>query len=294
MHVSSSQRLNWEREGPHWPHHAASRFVHAAGLRWHVQVMGEGPVWLLLHGTGASTHSWRGLAPRLARHATVVMPDLPGHGFTDPLPNPRQALPAMATALGELLQALKLPLPQELLGHSAGAALGARMVLDGRVRPRRLVSINGALQPFQGVAGVVFAPMARLLATQPLVPRLFAWRARDGAAVRRLVASTGSRLDDEGLALYARLVRSPAHVAGALAMMANWDLAPLWHALPRLAVPLHLISGSRDGTVPPAQAEAAARHVPGARVWRLADLGHLAHEEAPQAVEKLLRSVMAA
>ena len=36
-----------------------SRFVEAAGLRWHVQILGNGPTLLLVHGTGASTHSWR-------------------------------------------------------------------------------------------------------------------------------------------------------------------------------------------------------------------------------------------
>ena len=42
----------WERDGRDWPNREASRFVKAAGLRWHVQVAGEGPVILLVHGTG--------------------------------------------------------------------------------------------------------------------------------------------------------------------------------------------------------------------------------------------------
>jgi len=39
--------------------------------------MGEGPVVLLIHGTGASTHSFRKLAPLLVPYYTVVAPDLP-------------------------------------------------------------------------------------------------------------------------------------------------------------------------------------------------------------------------
>src|SRR3954465_15975067 len=74
--------LSWDRDGRDWPHREASRFIEAAGLRWHVQIMGQGPAALLLHGTGASTHSFLDLAPLLARRFTVVMPDLPGHGFT--------------------------------------------------------------------------------------------------------------------------------------------------------------------------------------------------------------------
>ncbi len=56
-------RLSLERDGADWPNRQASALIEAHGLRWHVQSMGEGPGLLLLHGTGASTHSWRGLAP---------------------------------------------------------------------------------------------------------------------------------------------------------------------------------------------------------------------------------------
>ena len=56
----------WDHDGADWPHRHSSIFVHAAGLRWHVQQMGRGPVVLLIHGTSAATHSFRGLAPLLA------------------------------------------------------------------------------------------------------------------------------------------------------------------------------------------------------------------------------------
>ncbi len=73
-------------------------------IRWHVQRMGEGPPLLLIHGTGAATHSWRGLMPMLARHFTVIAPDLPGHGFTQSPPAHRLSLPGMASDLSQLLQ----------------------------------------------------------------------------------------------------------------------------------------------------------------------------------------------
>ncbi|MES2715707.1 MAG: alpha/beta fold hydrolase BchO [Pseudomonadota bacterium] len=274
--------LEWSRDGAHWPHRAASRFVDAGGCRWHVQVLpgapGQPVLWLL-HGTGAASHSWRALVDRLAPQATLVVPDLPGHGFSGALP--QVSLPAMAQALAALALALGLP-PTVLVGHSAGAALALRAVLDGRLAPAQLVGINAALLPFEGLAGRVFAPMARLMARQAWVPWLFARRAGDAAAVQRLVASTGSTLDAQGLALYARLMRSPAHVAGALAMMADWDLEALWHDLPGLQPPLALLVGGQDRTVPPSQAQRVRLKLPATRVQLLDGLGHLAHEEAPQ------------
>jgi magnesium chelatase accessory protein len=286
--------LDWSRDGAHWPHRDASRFVDAGGCRWHVQVHRGGPaqpvVWLL-HGTGAASHSWRGLVPLLAHRATLVVPDLPGHGFSGPLAG--CSLPAMARALTALATTLGLP-PAVLVGHSAGAALAVRAALDGGLRPARIVGINAALLPFEGLAGQVFAPLARLMARQAWVPGLFARRAGDGAAVRRLVASTGSTLDAHGLALYARLLRSPPHVAGALAMMADWDLAGLWHDLAALAVPLALLVGAQDRTVPPAQARRVRLKLPATALRQLDGLGHLAHEEAPQRVADLLLPLLAA
>lgn len=278
-----SERLDWRTDGADWPHRQASRFVAAAGLRWHVQVMGEGPVALLLHGTGAATHSWRDFMPLLAQRYTVVAPDLPGHGFTEALPLRRLSLPGVAQAVAGLLRELDLT-PQLAIGHSAGAAILCRMALDATIAPARLVSLNGALLPFHGWAGVFFAPMARLLTLTPMVSMLFAWRARDPVVVRQLVDSTGSTLDARGLALYQRVLCTRAHAAGALDMMAGWDLAPLAADLPRLTVPLRLVAAERDGTVNPADAERVRARVAGASLVRLAGLGHLAHEEDPARV----------
>jgi magnesium chelatase accessory protein len=272
----------WERDGRDWPNRAASRFVEAGGLRWHVQQMGDGPVLLLLHGTGASTHSWRDLAPLLAEHFTVIAPDLPGHAFTQKASGAGMSLPGMSGLVRALLDALQAR-PELALGHSAGAAILARMTLDRQLSPRALVSVNGAFLPFQGLARI-FSPAAKFLASTSLAAQLAAARAREPAAVARLLAGTGSTLDPRGIALYARLVRNPAHVAGALAMMARWELAALRHELPRLAVPVLLLVGTNDRTVPAAQATQVAAGIPAARVQGLAGLGHLAHEEQPERV----------
>jgi magnesium chelatase accessory protein len=281
-----ARRPDWTRDGANWPHREHSRFVRAGGLRWHVQRMGRGPDMLLLHGTGAATHTWRGLAPCLADRFTLVAPDLPGHGFTEALTREPPSLVGIARAVADLLDVLGA-VPALVIGHSAGAAIAARMTLDRTIAPRGIVGINAALLPFSGLHRVVFRPAAQLLARHAWLPRLFARRASDRRAVERLVASTGSVLAPSGVDLYARLVSSPAHVAGALAMMANWDLDPLARELPSLDVPVLLLAGGDDRTLSPAQAELVARRLPRGRAVRLPSLGHLAHEEQPQRVAEL-------
>lgn len=288
-----AERPDWTREGRDWPNREASRFVTAAGLRWHVQVMGEGPVLLLLHGTAAATHSWRDLAPLLARDFRVVAPDLPGHGFSGPVPAARLSLPGMAASVAALLAAMELR-PVLAAGHSAGAAILLRMALDGRIAPTDIISLNGALQPLGDRHAAFFTRAARLLVGLPFVPSLFAWRAADRAVAERLLRDTGSRLDARGVDLYARLFRHSGHLAAALGMMANWDLVPLLRDLPRLAPDLTLVVGAGDRAVPPVQAEAVRRRLPKARLVTLPGLGHLAHEEDPAGVAALIRGVAAA
>jgi magnesium chelatase accessory protein len=246
--------------------------------------MGTGPVLLLAHGTGASTHSWRALAPLLAQRFSVVAPDLPRHGFTTTVggrgaSDHVMSLPGMAAALAALLDELGVK-PEIAIGHSAGAAVLARMCLDGLIQPKGLVSLNGALRQIGGMAGRVFSPLARLLATTDVAARLFA-RHADARGVARLVRQTGSTLDPEGQDLYRRLASNPGHVAAALAMMANWDLAALERDLPQLQVPLLLIVGGNDRTVSPEDAYLLRKQIPGASVVTFRGLGHLSHEEQP-------------
>ena len=275
--------MRWDLEGRDWPNRGASRFVTSGGLRWHVQVMGKGRDLLLVHGTGASTHSWRDLMPLLAQTHRVIAPDLPGHGFTQALPTHRLTLPGMTKALTELLAALPA-VPVLAVGHSAGAAILARACLDARLTPALLVSLNGALLPLRGAPAQLFSPIAKFLATLPVVPWLFARRAADRAVVDKLLTGTGSTIDAVGVEFYSRLVRDPGHVAGALGMMAGWDLRPLAADLPRLTLPLRLIVGTADRTVPPADSARVRDMVPGAELVSLPKLGHLAHEEKPETV----------
>lgn len=279
--------LDWSRDGGDWPNRAASRFVHAAGIAWHVQRFGQGPPVLLLHGTGASTHSWAWLAPHLQSHFTLIAPDLPGHAFSGALPEGRMTLPGIAQAVSALLREIGVQ-PRLAVGHSAGAAILAQMAIGGDIRPGLLVAINGALTPFSGPASFVFPALARLLFVNPLAPRFFAWRAGRGDAVDRLLQGTGSHVPEESRAIYGRLFRSPRHCAAALAMMANWDLGTLNAALPGLEPRLLQIVGSNDRTVAPDGAFQLAERVPSATVALLRGVGHLAHEEQPQRVAEII------
>lgn len=276
-------RLDWDRDGQTWPNRAASAFVSAAGLRWHVQTMGTGPVLLLLHGTGASTHSVRKLMCLLASRFTVIAPDLPGHAFTSQPDVQGLTLPGMAAEIGALMRVLGVS-PALAVGHSAGAAILIRAALDGEIDPAAVVSINGALLPFGSPIGQFFSPIAKVMAVAPFVHQFMAWRAGSLTAVEELLRGTGSRPTSEDVALYAVLFRNAAHVQATLGMMAHWDLHALSRDLHRLKPLLVLLVGLEDRAIPPRDAEKVAARVRCARIVRLAGAGHLAHEEQPDEV----------
>jgi len=292
------QGLDWERDGKDWPLRQYSRFVDTPRLRWHVQYAphadAQAPIVLLLHGTGASTHSWRDVFPALGATCSVLALDFPGHAFSA-MPAPADvptlfSLPGMAAGVAQVLREMGI-VPHTIVGHSAGAAVACMLALDDHVQPKRIVSLNGALLPLDGLAGQLFSPMAKLLAKAPFVPELFSWQAAQPAVLQRLLDGTGSKLDAQGRALYQKLIAQPSHGAGALAMMAHWDLHTFWTRLPALETPLTLITGEQDLIVPPSASERAAaslRRQPKPPVTRLPGLGHLAHEEQARKLAALL------
>jgi magnesium chelatase accessory protein len=162
------------------------------------------------------------------------------------------------------------------------------MCLDGLIAPKTVVSLNGALLPLTGRAARIFSPLAKLMTAMPHTPHLFAFRARHTRMVDDLMTGTGSVLAPAQIELYRRLGTNPGHVAAAIAMMAHWDLRPLRHDLPRLGPHLVLVAAGNDRTIPPATATEVNRLVPGSEVVALPGLGHLAHEEDPDQLARLI------
>ncbi|MGF1466619.1 MAG: alpha/beta fold hydrolase BchO [Sandaracinaceae bacterium] len=262
----------------------AERTIEVAleGVRWQLLREGRGPVLLALHGTGSSRHSFRSLLPHLTPRFTVLAPDLPGHGGSRTDPSFTPTLPGIARALGALLAHLG-DRPTAALGHSAGAAIAARMALDGSIDPALLVGVAAALVPFRGLAKAVLPVSARILAA-PAAARLLATRVGRAETVARLLEGLGTELDEEGIERYRRLAASPDHLAGVLAMLAAWDLEPLFRDLPRLAPPVLLISGERDRAVPIDQQQAVLGRLRAGRLVTIPATGHLVHEERPAEV----------
>lgn len=271
--------MNWDRDLPTWSLPQQSRRINLAPHRWHVQEMGSGPTVLLLPGAGSSVHTWRDLIPKLAETHHVLALDLPGHGFTASPVGAFSGLNEMAGAIADLMLSEGWD-PKRIVGHSAGAAIALRL---SQILPvDRIIGINPALDNFQGVAGWLFPLLARALAMSPLTAKLFTMGASDARA-RRLIEGTGSTLSDEGYRFYTRLTADKDHVNGALNMMARWSLDELTASLPDIHAHCLFLIGDQDRAVPPRVGIDAAKRLPNAKAQVFKGVGHLLHEEDPNA-----------
>jgi magnesium chelatase accessory protein len=273
--------MDWDKDGLDWPNRALSRFAEVRPHRWHIQEAGEGPTLLLLHGAGAATQSWHGLLPRLAARFHVVAIDLPGQGFTRCGARHRLSLARMSEDIARLSEAQGWSIDL-IVGHSAGAALG--LDLARRLRPTGVAGLNAALGKFDGIAGWLFPLMAKLLAVNPFAATLLTRMPNGEARVRELLEATGSVFDARTLALYSRLASDRTHVAGTIGMMSQWNIDSLLGQLGAIECPVLLLAGEMDGTVSPEISKSAAARLPNGRFRVLPGLGHLMHEEAPEAV----------
>lgn len=269
-----------------WPNRSAGRRLRAGAVDWWViDTGGPGPVLLLLHGLGASGHSFARMIAGLVPDYRVIVPDLPGQGCSRSLTSARSGPVQMAEDIAALCSALAVT-PVAVVGHSAGAVLALQLA---RGWPGvRVVGINAALGEFDGAAGVLFPVLAKGLAALPFAATGFARLWGRAATVDRLLDGTGSRIDAAGRGQYLRLVQDADHVQGALAMMAQWRLAPVLAALPEVEARVLLVAGRADRAVPCHLSRDWAGRMPHATYLELPG-GHLIHEERADGLAPVVR-----
>lgn len=243
---------------------------------------------LLLHGTGASAHSWADVLPLLVADATVVAADLPGHGYTHGATVETLTLARIASDLEALVDALDVPPVAVVVGHSAGAPLAILWSCAARRPPRAIVGFNPSLVPPPELYHRVLAPFVNPFATSTAVTNWLAAMAGRTWLVGGLLDSTRSTLPATQRACYARLFHDAGHVRGAMGFMAGTDLQGFLDRLRDPGIPTKFVLGAQDHWVPrrPLQ-RVLARYFPRVEVetW---EGGHLLHEEYPQRAAALI------
>lgn len=273
-----------------WPNRGDSQFIRTPPYGWHVQRIGTtGPKILLLHGTGASTHSWAPMISFLKNKAQLCAIDLPGHGYSNTPPIGKSTLANCTHGAGILLQNLDF-VPDVIVGHSAGAAIAVSLAPDFVTAPK-VICVNAAFGQFSGLAGVMFPYFAKIAAAAPFSARLLALAAQDASRIKRLLDGTGSNVSDESLRAYSTLFQSKDHIQGTLQFMAEWDLGAFLDDLGQTKSAITFLTGQRDKTVPPHISRHWANTIKNAEIFEIPELGHLMQEEAPKIIADHIMAV---
>ncbi|MBC7843014.1 MAG: alpha/beta fold hydrolase [Gemmatimonadaceae bacterium] len=265
-----------------WPHADCSTFVHAAGLRWHVQRAGGGPCVLLVHGTAGGSFTWRDVWPLLTPWADVIALDLPGHGFTTGATLKQLSLDGMTAAVHELLRVLGVR-PCVAVGHSAGAAVLLRLASSHEVTPQSIIGVNSALVSINAL-GQLLLPFSRALFDVETVRSGVAALLGNGSIARTLLRSTGTTLEPVQEARYVSMLTDERRVGAVLQMMSRWDLPLLQSTFPALRIPVTLVHSRNEPWVDFDELMAVTKSLPLRSVIDVTPAGHLIPEEKPQRV----------
>ncbi len=299
----SGDRAGAERLVPaQWPYRAASSLVAAGRLTWHVQFHNakrpSRTTLILIHGTGASTHTWTDLIEPLRESACVLAIDLPGHGFTRGAEPAMLTLPLMAAALQELLLKLKPENDVVFIGHSAGAPLAIEWALRYATTAQQIfttthiIGLNPSLVPPPSLYTTLLGPVVAPIATSGPMTGMLAFIAANTKMVDQLLDSTESTIPEANRKHYRYLFSQPQHVQGAMGFMAGADLPSILARGKTLSIPTSFLLGAQDSWVKEAPLKEVLRDgFPKSRVETWPG-GHLLHEERPQAVAKWIYTIL--
>ena len=126
-------------------HFRTDSFIVNDDIRIHARVGGQGPGLLLLHGHPQTHVMWHRLAPQLAQHYTVIVPDLRGFGDSSrPDPGPDNSAYSKRTMAQDMVQVMQqLGFERFLVGaHDRGARVAHRLALDHPDRVERMLFLD--------------------------------------------------------------------------------------------------------------------------------------------------------
>jgi pimeloyl-ACP methyl ester carboxylesterase len=245
---------------------------------------GAGPVLLLIHGMAGNFENWQAVIEPLARHHTVIAPDLPGHGGSAPGAGD-YSLGSLAAGLRDLLVALGHK-RATLVGHSLGGGIAMQFSYQFPEVTERLVLVSS------GGLGPEVSPILRAAA----LPGADLFIATTAGASHRAGAAIGRGLGAIGLHPNADV----SEVARGYASLADPDRRAAFLATLRSVVgtggqrvdasdrlylaegmPVLIVWGERDPIIPARHGERAHEAMPGSLLEVFEGVGHLPQLEAP-------------
>jgi pimeloyl-ACP methyl ester carboxylesterase len=235
---------------------------------------GAGPVVVLLHGAGDQAGTWSRVVPQLARSYTLIVPDLAGHGDSEPQAGPID-VPRILDGAEAVIERLAGGRRVTIVGNSLGAWVAMLVAYRHPAWVERVVAVDG---------GAITGRNE----TARVVPRTVA-EAREAMAQLR---------DPGSMPVPEFVLRDVVRHAssGSLArFVASADSMGAWTLdgkLDALRAPVALIWGASDQVMPLDYARRMLAELPDARLIPLEKCGHVPQQECPAAFLAALRQAL--
>jgi pimeloyl-ACP methyl ester carboxylesterase len=274
------------------PHPDASRFTVVDGVRLHYQEFGapDAPVLLLLHGYCSSNYTWKDVVePLAAAGYRVIAPDLKGFGFSEKPADRRYHVQDHAQLVIGLLDRLGIE-TATFVGNSFGGAVALACALMWASRVTGLVLIDAAYNdaPLRQYPFSLYARIARTwLVGEAAVPLLMATRQTSETLLRGFFHDQ-QVVTPERITAYFRALRTVEGQRAALTTARQWDLNWIEQELSGITVPVLIIWGEYDRSIPVTLGVRLRARLPQAEFVVIPDCGHIPEEERPEETTALI------
>ena len=238
----------------------------------------DAPVVLLLHGFGASLQAWDDWAPALEKNLRVLRIDIPGFGLSGPAVNHDYSDAADVARVIALLD--QLGVQQVIMaGHSMGGRIAWNLAATHPERVSQLVLLapDGFPDP-NAKSDKTYEVPTLLGLMQYSLPQ---WALRMGGVAPAF--ADNSQLTPPMMQRYHDMMLAPGVRTALLERMRQTRNSDPVARLQSITVPTLLIWGEKDAFIPVGNAQDYLKAMPQAKLVTLPGVGHVLHEEAPQA-----------
>jgi pimeloyl-ACP methyl ester carboxylesterase len=235
---------------------------------------------VLLHGTSSSLHTWDGWTQLLSSQRRVIRLDLPGFGLTGPFPEDDYRIDYYVRFMSVLLDSLEVT-RCVLAGNSFGGYVAWQTALAEPGRIEKLILVDAGGYP----PGSSSVPIGFRLAHVPWLNRIMQVtlpRRVVESSVREVYGDPGKVTSD----LVDRYFELTLREGNRRALVQRFRQAPAGpdaHLITELRLPTLVLWGGRDRLIPVGDAERFHQDIAGSQLVVFPDLGHVPHEEDPEA-----------
>jgi pimeloyl-ACP methyl ester carboxylesterase len=254
-----------------------SKYLEVNGMQVHYKIEGNGEdVLVLLHGTGASLHTWDGWVEKMKDSLTLIRLDLPAYGITGPFPDRDYSLEHYLSFLDQFTSALGLD-SFHMAGNSFGGFLAWNYVLDYPGKVKKLILVDASGYPSNHTVGVFKLAKNPITASilKRITPRSFMEKNL------KEVYGQDSLISESLIDRYWHMTLRAGN-RQAFIDRVNTPFAERHHLVPQIRKPTLILWGDQDTWIDVDHASLFQRDIQESQLIMYKGIGHTPMEEAPE------------